>query len=129
MTLMPGMRLKDVSRVMILAIIFVGPTGFLRKAVVFHRERSDLPVFFPEFDQALDQPDRVQAFAETPGNEELLKLSSAGAQTPRLVCTPEHYHSIPALGFWSLPDRSTPGRGNWWQAIISPFLRICEIVA
>ena len=52
----------------------------------------------------------LRAFAETPGNEELLKLSRAGAQTPRLVCTPEYYHSIPAFGFWSLPDRSTPGK-------------------
>jgi hypothetical protein len=52
----------------------------------------------------------LRAFTETPGNEELLKLSSAIAQTPRLVCTPEYYHSIPALGFWSLPDRSTPGK-------------------
>jgi hypothetical protein len=52
----------------------------------------------------------LRAFTETPGNEELLKLSQTSAQTPRLVCGPEYYHSIPAFGFWSLPDRSTPGK-------------------
>ncbi len=52
----------------------------------------------------------LHAFADTPANEELLKLSKADAQPPRLVCPPEYYHSIPAFGIWSLPDRSTAGK-------------------
>lgn len=56
----------------------------------------------------------LHAFAATPSNEELLKLSRIGGQPPRLACTPEYYHSIPALGIWSLPDRSTPGK-KWLE--------------
>jgi hypothetical protein len=52
----------------------------------------------------------LRVFADTPANDELLKLSTITTKTPRLVCAPEYYHSIPALGIWSLPDRSTPGR-------------------
>ena len=49
-------------------------------------------------------------FKEVPSNDELLKLSKATAQPPRLVCSPEYYHSIPVFGVWSLPDRSTPAK-------------------
>ncbi len=52
----------------------------------------------------------LHAFAEVPTNEELVKMSGAMAHAPQLVCTPEYYHSIPAFGIWSLPDRSTPGK-------------------
>ncbi len=50
----------------------------------------------------------LRAFANTPANEELLKLSQVSA--PHLVCAPEYYHAIPVFGMWSLPDRSTPGK-------------------
>ncbi|MGA2261662.1 MAG: hypothetical protein ABSH28_09525 [Acidobacteriota bacterium] len=50
------------------------------------------------------------AFADTPSNETLFSLAHSGMQTPQLVCPPEYYHSIPALGIWSLPDRSTAGK-------------------
>lgn len=49
-------------------------------------------------------------FAAVPANAELLTLAHAAARTPRLVCTPEYYHSLPVFGVWSLPDRSTPAR-------------------
>ena len=52
----------------------------------------------------------LRAFASTPANEELLKLSQTSAKTPQLVCAPEYYHSIPIFGIWSLPDRSSPGK-------------------
>ncbi|HKX31735.1 MAG TPA: Tat pathway signal sequence domain protein, partial [Blastocatellia bacterium] len=52
----------------------------------------------------------LQAFAETPPNDNLWRQTQATAQTPRLVCTPDYYHSIPVFGVWSLPDRSTPGK-------------------
>jgi hypothetical protein len=52
----------------------------------------------------------LQAFTETPSNEELLKLSRTTAQPPQLVCAPDYYHSIPVFGVWSLPDSSTPGK-------------------
>lgn len=52
----------------------------------------------------------LRAFAEVPANEELVKIAGAIAHAPQLVCTPEYYHSIPAFGIWSLPDRSTPGK-------------------
>jgi hypothetical protein len=52
----------------------------------------------------------LRAFAETPGNGELLRVAGASAREPRLVCTPEYYHSIPVFGYWSLPDRSSAGK-------------------
>jgi hypothetical protein len=52
----------------------------------------------------------LRPFADTPANEELLKVAKASAETPRLVCSPEYYHSLPIFGFWSLPDRSTPAK-------------------
>ncbi|MDQ3812960.1 MAG: dienelactone hydrolase family protein [Armatimonadota bacterium] len=49
-------------------------------------------------------------FAATPSNAQLWALTQTSAGTPRLVCAPEYYHSIPVFGVWSLPDRSTPGK-------------------
>jgi hypothetical protein len=52
----------------------------------------------------------LRPFAATPANDALLTLARSAAQPPRLVSTPEYYHSIPVFGVWSLPDRSTPGK-------------------
>lgn len=52
----------------------------------------------------------LRPFAATPPNEALLALARSAAEPPRLVSTPEYYHSIPVFGVWSLPDRSTPGK-------------------
>lgn len=49
-------------------------------------------------------------FGGVPSDEELVKLARTNAQTPLLVCDPAYYHSIPAFGIWSLPDRSTPAK-------------------
>jgi hypothetical protein len=46
--------------------------------------------------------------AAVPTREETVKLAQLGAGPPLLVCTPSYLHSVRALGFWSLPDRSTP---------------------
>ncbi|HEY2843992.1 MAG TPA: hypothetical protein VGJ09_10085, partial [Bryobacteraceae bacterium] len=52
----------------------------------------------------------VRALGQVPANLELLNFAKAVATPPHLVCAPEYYHSIPVLGVWSLPDRSTPGK-------------------
>jgi hypothetical protein len=49
-------------------------------------------------------------FDRTPPNEDLLALARENAHPARLVCAPEHYHSVRAFGVWSLPDRSHPGK-------------------
>ncbi|HTS17688.1 MAG TPA: hypothetical protein VMP11_08955 [Verrucomicrobiae bacterium] len=51
-------------------------------------------------------------FPSVPSNDELLNLADTNVNPPRLVCTPEYYHSIPVFGVWSLPDNSTP-RKKW----------------
>ncbi len=48
------------------------------------------------------------AFGAIPEDADVVKMAKAAAAPPQLVSTPEYYHSVPALGRWSLPDRSTP---------------------
>ncbi len=50
----------------------------------------------------------LRAFSAIPANEELVALARAAQAPPILVATPAYYHSLQALGRWSLPDRSTP---------------------
>lgn len=48
------------------------------------------------------------AFSSVPSNADLVAMSKTATQPPMLVCEPTYYHSVHALGRWSLPDRSTP---------------------
>ncbi len=48
------------------------------------------------------------AFNAIPEDADVVKMAKIASAPPVLVSTPEYYHSIPVLGQWSLPDRSTP---------------------
>ena len=43
-----------------------------------------------------------------PTREETVKRAQLGTALPVLVASPQHLHSVRALGIWSLPDKSTP---------------------
>ena len=64
----------------------------------------------------------LRAFAAIPSNAELQALARAAGAPPVLVATPQYYHSVQALGRWSLPDRSTPTLA--WVAIT-----LCAVAA
>jgi hypothetical protein len=50
-----------------------------------------------------------------PSKEELVEMSSQGAEPSRLMSTPEYLHEAGAFGnLWSLPDRSNPTR-TWME--------------
>ncbi len=46
--------------------------------------------------------------ATVPTRTEAAKQAQLGAQPALLVCRPEYFHAVRALGLWSLPDKSTP---------------------
>lgn len=48
--------------------------------------------------------------AAVPSHAELSAAARASREPPLLVATPEYLHSVRVFGFWSLPDRSTPGK-------------------
>jgi hypothetical protein len=48
------------------------------------------------------------AWDRLPTKPETAAMARLTRAQPVLVCTPEYLHSVRALGFWSLPDRSTP---------------------
>ena len=50
----------------------------------------------------------LKVFDHLPDNDHLLELSEIFSNPPRLVSTPEYYYSTNTLGYWSLPDRSSP---------------------
>jgi hypothetical protein len=45
--------------------------------------------------------------AAVPTREDTVKFAQIGSQLPLLVAAPAYYHSVRALGIWSLPDKST----------------------
>lgn len=50
------------------------------------------------------------ALDATPNPERLNGMLADLKAPPMLVCEPEYYHRVRALGLWSLPDRSTPAK-------------------
>lgn len=52
----------------------------------------------------------LYASTEVPSYETLNKIVQQGNHPALLTASPEYIHSIPVLGVWSLPDRSTKGK-------------------
>jgi hypothetical protein len=50
----------------------------------------------------------IRLFGNIPDAASLLEVAKATQQPLQLVCTPEYYHSVRALGIWGLPDKSNP---------------------
>lgn len=48
------------------------------------------------------------ASGAVPARGDAVKQAQLGAEPPQFVCSPQYYHSVRALGLWSLPDKSTP---------------------
>src|SRR5690606_32742949 len=46
----------------------------------------------------------------TPCSKSLDDMLAALQEPPMLICEPQYYYSVRALGLWSLPDRSTPAK-------------------
>lgn len=53
---------------------------------------------------------RIWCLEETPGQEDLRKMTEEMRAPALLVCEPEYYHQVQAFGAWSLPDRSTEAK-------------------
>jgi len=52
----------------------------------------------------------LYASSNVPSYETLNKIVQLANRPPLLTASPEHIHSIPVFGVWSLPDRSTKGK-------------------
>lgn len=50
------------------------------------------------------------ACSSVPSNELFSNQAEIASYTPRLTITPEYLHSVNLFGYWSLPDRSSPGK-------------------
>ncbi|WP_168119880.1 hypothetical protein [Paenibacillus sp. HB172176] len=69
------------------------------------------------------------ALPETPGPERLEEMQAELREPSLLVCEPEYYYSVRALGLWSLPDQSTPAKiymEEQLDGILSFYLREIE---
>jgi hypothetical protein len=62
---------------------------------------------------------RLWAFDATPSRDRIAALAPALTAPPQLVAAPEWYHAAGVFGRWSLPDRGTPARARYEDAILA----------